>query len=249
MANIVQQKITLRISDGTSMNAFVARPGGKDKSPGVLVFQEAFGVNAHIRDVTQRIAKEGYVAIAPEMFHRTAPPGFEAGYTDMQSVMPHLRALTETGMSDDIGAAHDWLRKDSQVAADRIASIGFCMGGRVSFLACATVELCAAISFYGGGIAPALLPHASELRAPMLFFWGGRDKHIGQDQIRSVMEALDKERKTYTNVEISDADHGFFCDQRASYNPSAARQAWALSRSFLEMHLKPDVAAAPAAEG
>jgi carboxymethylenebutenolidase len=248
MANIVQQKIALQISDGTSMNAFVARPGGKEKFPGVLVFQEAFGVNAHIRDVTQRVAKEGYVAIAPEMFHRTAPPGFEASYTDMQSVMPHLRALTEAGMSDDIRAAHGWLQKDPQVA-DRIASIGFCMGGRVSFLACATVAVRAAISFYGGGIAPALLPRARELRAPMLFFWGGLDKHIGKDQIRSVTEALDKEGKTYTNVEISDADHGFFCDQRASYNPNAARQAWALSRAFFEMHLKPEVAAAPAGEG
>jgi dienelactone hydrolase len=93
-------------------------------------------------------------------------------------------------------------------------------------------------SFYGGGIAPALLPRAANLHAPMLFFWGGLDKHIPQDQIRSVIDAVRAAGKPYINVDISDADHGFFCDARPSYNPVAAKEAWSLVTSFLEAHVK-----------
>jgi carboxymethylenebutenolidase len=238
MPNITTDKHTLAVADGSSMQAFVARPEEKGSFPGMLVFQEAFGVNAHIRDVTQRIAREGYVAIAPELFHRSAAPGLEVRYDDFPSAMPHMKALTEQGLSDDVRATYEWLRDSTHVVPDRIGSIGFCMGGRVSFLANATIELRAAISFYGGGIAPALLPHAANLHAPMVFFWGGLDKHIPQDQIRSAIDAVKAAGKPYINVEISDADHGFFCDARPSYNPVAAKEAWSLVVSFLEAHVK-----------
>jgi carboxymethylenebutenolidase len=228
----------LAVAGGSSMQAFVARPEEKGSFPGMLVFQEAFGVNAHIRDVAQRIAREGYVAIAPELFHRSAAPGLEVRYDDFPSAMPHMKALTEQNLADDIRAAYGWLRDSSYVTPDRVGCIGFCMGGRVSFLANATIDLRAAISFYGGGIAPALLPRAANLHAPMLFFWGGLDKHIPQDQIRSVIDAVKTAGKPYINVEISDADHGFFCDARPSYNPVAAKEAWSLVTSFLEAHVK-----------
>jgi carboxymethylenebutenolidase len=238
MPNITTEKHTLAVAGGSSMQAFVARPEEKGSFPGMLVFQEAFGVNAHIRDVTQRIAREGYVAIAPELFHRTAAPGLEVRYDDFPSAMPHMKALTEQGLADDARAAYEWLRDSSYVTPDRVGSIGFCMGGRVSFLANATIELRAAISFYGGGIAPALLPRAANLHAPILFFWGGLDKHIPQDQIRSVVDTVRAAGKPYINVDISDADHGFFCDARPSYNPVAAKEAWSLVTSFLEAHVK-----------
>src|ERR1700735_4293394 len=100
MLKIATQKVTLEIPDGTSMNAYVAQPAEEGKFPGMLVLQEAFGVNAHIRDIAERFARKGYVAIAPEMFHRTAP-GFEGRYDDFPTVRPHLDALTEQGMSAD----------------------------------------------------------------------------------------------------------------------------------------------------
>ena len=241
MPNITTEKHTLAVAGGSSMQAFVARPEEKGSFPGMLVFQEAFGVNAHIRDVAQRIVREGYVAIAPELFHRSAAPGLEVRYDDVPSAMPHMKALTEQGLADDVRAAYEWLRDSSYVTPDRVGSIGFCMGGRVSFLANATIELRAAISFYGGGIAPALLPRAANLHAPMLFFWGGLDKHIPQDQIRSVIDTVRAAGKPYINVDISDADHGFFCDARPSYNPVAAKEAWSLVTSFLEAHVKKSV--------
>jgi carboxymethylenebutenolidase len=237
MTKLATQKVTLQVADGTTMNAYAARPAEEGKFPGMLVFQEAFGVNAHIRDVTERIAREGYAAIAPELFHRTAP-GFEGSYTDIQSVMPHMQAMKEESAVQDIHAAYEWLKSNAQTTPDRIASIGFCMGGRMSFLANSAVQLRAAISFYGGGIAPAYLPRAANLSAPILFFWGGLDKHIPQEQIRALMDEVQRVGKPHINVEISDADHGFFCDARASYNPVAATLAWTLSLKFLDVHVK-----------
>ena len=238
MEKVITEKVALAVADETTMQAFVARPTEAGKYPGMMVLQEAFGVNGHIRDVTQRIAREGYVAIAPELFHRTAPPGFEVSYDNFAAVSPHTQAVTEAGATADVRAAFDWLQKQPQIMPERIGSIGFCMGGRISFLACATVPLRAAVSFYGARIAPALLPHSANLHGPVLFFWGGQDKHIGQDQIRAAVEACSRAGKVYINVEFSDADHGFFCDARASYNPAAAKEAWSLTRSFLETHVK-----------
>jgi len=233
---IATEKILLRVADGTEMGAYVARPTGDAKHHGLLIFQEAFGVNAHIRDVTERFAREGYVAIAPELYHRTAPPGFEVSYSDFDAVRPHMQAMTEPATIQDIRAAFDWLRSDPHTESAKIASVGFCLGGRVSFLACATLPLHAAISFYGGGIAPAMLSRVAELHAPMLFFWGGLDKHIPQEQIRAVLDEFKKANKAYVNVEFSDADHGFFCDARPSYHAAAADLAWSLSKTYLHIH-------------
>jgi carboxymethylenebutenolidase len=232
-AQVVKEKVELAVSDGTRMGAYVARPQSSGKSPGLLLFQEAFGVNHHIRNVSDRFAAEGYVVIAAELFHRTAPPGFEVSYTDFPSVMPHMQAVTAETAEQDIRAAYEWLRSNSQVKPDDISSIGFCMGGRVSFIVNSVIPLRAAVSFYGGGIAPGLLDRASRLHGPMLLIWGGLDKHITPEQRKAVTDSLSAHQKVYVNTEFSRADHGFFCDERASYEPHSARQAWALALEFL----------------
>ncbi|MGC1635650.1 MAG: dienelactone hydrolase family protein, partial [Candidatus Acidiferrales bacterium] len=94
MAEISTQKTTLPVADGSTMDAYVARPANPGKYPAILVFQEIFGVNAHIRDVTERFAKAGLVAIAPELFHRTAAPGLEISYDDFPAGMRHAQAIT-----------------------------------------------------------------------------------------------------------------------------------------------------------
>jgi carboxymethylenebutenolidase len=230
---IATEKVELAIADGTRMAAYVACPEQGGPHPGLLLFQEAFGVNHHIRSVSERFAAEGYVVIAPELFHRTAPPGFEGSYTDFASVMPHAKAVTTETAELDIQAAYEWLRSNMQVKPNEISSVGFCMGGRVSFLANSLVPLRAAISFYGGGIAPGLLDRVSKLQAPSLLIWGGLDKHITPEHRKAVTEALSAEQKIFVNVEFSRADHGFFCDERTAYEPHSARQAWALTLEFL----------------
>lgn len=222
---------SVKVSDGSEMRVYVARPPASN-APAILVFQEAFGVNAHIRDVTERFAKRGYLAAAPELFHRTAP-GFESGYDDFEVVRPHISALTPEGIEADARATYELVR-----SAPSVVCVGFCMGGRVSFIANSILPLHAAVSFYGGGIAPALLDRASRQNAPLLMFWGGLDKHIGEDQRGAVRGALMKASKPFIETLMSFADHGFFCDQRASYNPDAAREAWALTASFLDARAK-----------
>jgi carboxymethylenebutenolidase len=230
---IVREKVELAVADGTRMGAYVARPERGGPHPGLLVFQEAFGVNRHIRNVSDRFAAEGYVVIAAELFHRTAPPGFEGSYTDFPALMPHYQAVTTETAELDIRAAYGWLGSNALVKSNEISSVGFCMGGRVSFLANSLVPLRAAVSFYGGGIAPGLLDRATKLQAPSLLIWGGLDKRITPEHRKAVTEALSLDRKAYVNVEFSRADHGFFCDERASYEPHSARQAWALTLEFL----------------
>jgi carboxymethylenebutenolidase len=230
---IVRERVALAVADGTRMPAYVSRPEQGGPHPGLLVFQEAFGVNGHIRNVCDRFAAEGYVAIAPELFHRTAPPGFEGSYTDFPAVMPHARAVTSETAELDVRSAYDLLRSNTEVKPDEISSVGFCMGGRVSFLANSMIALHAAVSFYGGGIAPGLLDRAAKLQAPSLLIWGGLDKRITPELRKAVTDALTAEQKIYVNVEFSRADHGFFCDERAAYEPHSARQAWALTLEFL----------------
>jgi carboxymethylenebutenolidase len=232
-AGIVTEKIQLKVAESSPMQAYVAQPGADGLHPGLMVFQEAFGVNAHIRDVTERFAEQGYFAIAPELFHRSAPPGFEVAYGDFASVRPHLQLLTPEAAEDDIRAAYEWLRSHAKAKRDEISCVGFCMGGKTSFIADSVVPLRAAVSFYGGGIAPGLLDRAHALHGPILLIWAGRDKHITPELRRSVVDAVASQHKPYVNAEFSQADHGFFCDQRSAYEPHSAKQAWALTLEFL----------------
>ena len=229
------ERVKLQVADGTTMEACVARPK-TENGPGLLVLQEAFGVNGHIRNVAQRYAALGFTAIAPELFHRSAPPGFEASYGDFASVQPHMSALTTEGMVDDMRAAYEWLTNDAKISAERIAAVGYCMGGRCVYLANAELPLAAGIAYYGGGIAPALLDRAAKQHAPILMFWGGLDTHIPPEQYRAVADALTAAGADHEQVVFAKADHGFNCDERPSYNPGAAQQALALALEFLRVH-------------
>ena len=223
----------LKAGDGTTMRAWVARPEGKPRR-GLLVFQEAFGVNAHIREVTERFAGAGFSAISPELYHRTAP-GFDGKYSDFAAVMPHMQALTEQGLEEDVRAAFGWLERER--VGDNAAAVGYCLGGRVAFLANSVVSLKAAASYYGGHIPP-LLGRAGRLSGPMLFFWGGRDQHIPEEQRKAVVHGVREADKVFVDVVFSNADHGFFCDARPSYQAAAAAQAWSLTQAFLDTYCR-----------
>src|SRR5262245_39741176 len=121
MTKIASEYVEIAPGDATRMLAWVARPADRDSLRGLVVFQEAFGVNSHIRNVTDRFAGLGFTAIAPELFHRTAPPKFEGAYDNFAAVMPHVQAIKEESLSLDVQAAYDWLRANSKVA-DNIAS-------------------------------------------------------------------------------------------------------------------------------
>lgn len=238
MTPIAHQHDLVPVSDGTTMDLYVARPAdGTNRQAGVIVLQEIFGVNGHIRDVTDRFARHGYTAAAPDIFHRTAPR-FDVGYDD-RSGMAHAQALTAEQAAADIRAAHQHLRSLLAALVDdpKIAAVGFCLGGGLAFLANAELPLAAAVSFYGAGIARAHIGRTKDQHGPLLLFWGGKDQHITTANRREVADALTAAGKPFINVEVGHADHGFFCDARGAYEPVAARQAWDLTTSFLDSHL------------
>jgi carboxymethylenebutenolidase len=232
------QSLQLPVSDGTTMGAYATLPAGPGPFPGLIVFQEAFGVNGHIRDVADRFAREGYAVVAPELFHRTAAPGAEFSYGGFDAVKPHYQAITEAGLEADTRAAWDWLQRQPEVRPGAMACIGYCLGGRAAFLANAVLPFRAAVSYYGGGIAQTLLGRTAELHGPHLFFWGGLDKHILPEHVDAVVASLRQAGKPHTNVVISWADHAFFCDDRPNYNAPAAHESWALTLAFLREKLR-----------
>lgn len=232
MFDIQSEYVELPVADGSTMRAWFSRPAKAETGAGLLVFQEAFGVNAHIRSVADRFAQAGYAAIAPELYHRAAP-GFEGKYEDAAAAIALARQLTTQNLENDVRASHAFLRARVD---DKVVSVGYCMGGRVSFLANTTVPVQAAVSYYGGGLAD-VVGRAAECSAPMLFFWGEQDKHITSEHRQQVEEGMHASKRPSVQVTFSDADHGFFCDQRPSYNPAAARLSWDLTLSFFEQYL------------
>ncbi len=222
--------------DVGGMPAYVARPAGAGPSPAVLVIQEAFGLNDHIKDVTRRVAGEGYVALAPDLFYRGGK-GRTAGYDQLPKALELMGSLKDDEIVADVASAIGQLEKDASVRRGRLGITGFCMGGRVSYLAaCALPEkITAAVPFYGGGIP---IDRTPTLRAPVLAFFGDADPFIPLDQVGKLRTEAERLGKTVEVVVYPGAPHGFFCNERDSYRPDAARDAWEKTKAFFARHLK-----------
>jgi len=216
------------------MPAFVARPDGGPR-PAVLVIQEAFGLNAHIKDVTQRIAAEGYVALAPDLYWRGGK-GRSVAYDDLAEAIRIMQTLKDGEIVTDVGNAIAYLEKQPTVRADRIGITGFCMGGRVSYLvACELADkIKAAAPFYGGGIP---VDRTAKLKAPVLAFFGEKDAFIPLEFVEQLRREAAAQKKLVEIVVYPGADHGFFCNERASYNAKAAADAWQRLKTFFATHL------------
>jgi carboxymethylenebutenolidase len=229
--------VTIPVEDGTAMNGYLAAPAAPGPHAAVFVIQEIFGVNAHVRDVTERFARAGYLALAPEIFHRFAP-GHQGSYDDIPGNIALTSKLTPDGVAADLAAAHAWLAARTDVRPGRIAAVGYCLGGRLAFVANAALPLGAAVSYYGGGIATNHLEFAGALHGPQLLVWAGNDPWIPPADRDRVRDAVRDAGKRYVNVEFSGVNHGFFCEARSDYDAGASRQAWALTLAFLEEWLR-----------
>jgi carboxymethylenebutenolidase len=218
-----------------SMPVYVATPTGAGPWPAVLVIQEAFGLNAHIKDVARRIAGEGYVALAPDLFHRGGR-GRTAGYDDLPKALELMGALKDDEIVADVAAAVAHLEAQPTVRKDRIGITGFCMGGRVSYLAACALpdKIAAAVPFYGGGIP---VDRTTTLRAPVLAFFGDDDPFIPMDRVEALKEEAAARGKQVEVVVYPNAPHGFFCNERDSYRPEAAADAWSRTKAFFAKHL------------
>ena len=231
---VVHERVKVPVGS-LSMPAYLARPTAPGAYPAVLVFMEIFGVNPHIRDVTERVAREGYLALAPDYFHRSGP-GAEYGYDDagFAAGMKLLGSLRSDQMVADAKAAIAWLRGRKDVRGDRIGCMGFCIGGHMTYLTACETDVRVAASFYGGGIAapqgpggqPSTIGRTGRIQGRLLALFGGKDAFIPIDQVDAIRDALAQARTRHEVVVYPDADHGFFCDQRATYQAEAAKDAW-----------------------
>ena len=235
------ETVNLTIPDG-KMPAYLCHPAGAGPHPAVIVVMEAFGLNGHIEDVTERIAREGYVTLAPDLYHRFGSPIIP--YAEIPRAIDTLKKLEDSKVMGEIGAAIAHLRGLKEVRADRIGITGFCMGGRVTFLSAArhAADIKAAVAFYGGGIAAdapnAPINFADKIRCPVLCFFGETDQMIPLDQVRKVEDTLKRLGKTFEVKVYQGAGHGFFCNERPSYHAESAKDAWEKTRAWFQNHLK-----------
>lgn len=231
---------SLPTADGL-MPAYVCRPAGAGSHAAVIVVMEAFGLNAHIKDVAERIAREGYVTIAPDLFYRFGSP--IVPYEDVPRALGYIQKFDDAVLMAELGVVIQHLKGQPEVRRDRIGITGFCVGGRIAFLtACrhpAAIKV--AVPFYAGGIAAdtptAPIALADRIQCPVLCFFGETDKMIPMDQVRRVDETLKRLKKTAEVKVYKGAGHGFFCNDRASYDAGAAQNAWDMMRQWLTNYL------------
>ncbi len=218
------------------MPAFLARPAGDAKLPAVLVIQEAFGLNDHIKDVARRVAGEGYVALAPDLYWRGGK-GRAVGYDQLPEAIGLMQSLRDPEIVADVASAVAHLEKQPFVRGDRIGITGFCMGGRVSYLAACELpeKIKASVPYYGGGIP---VDRTAKLRCPVLAFFGEKDAFIPLDSVEQLKAEAKRLGKQVEVVVYPGADHGFFCNERASYQKAAAEDSWKRLKAFLAQHLR-----------
>jgi carboxymethylenebutenolidase len=220
------EMLTLTAEDGHRLSAYRATPSGKPRG-GLVVIQEIFGVNHHIKNVTDGFAKDGYVAIAPALFDRVERD-FETGYqpADIERGRMVRGKLQIEDAVKDVRAAV----KELQKAGLKVGVVGYCFGGTVAWLAATRIDgVAAAASFYGGGVADA----AGEVpKCPVIFHFGETDQSIPKDHWDRIKAAHPK-----IPMHIYPAGHGFACDERASFHADSAKLARQRTIDFFHQHI------------
>ena len=218
--------ITLKCRDGVSIGAYAAEPASPAKA-GLVVLQEIFGVNHHIRNVCDWYAAVGYSTVAPALFDRVKP-GAELGYVgpDVEEGRSLRGATNLDAVLLDVQAAIGVLKASGR----KVGVVGYCWGGSLAFLsACRLQGLSAAVGYYGGQI----IPHIAETpKAPVMLHFGERDKGIPLSDVETI-----KARLPGLPIHLYPADHGFNCDERASYDEVSSKLALSRTLSFFEQYL------------
>ena len=226
--------IPVAASGGASFDAYLATPPA-GKGPGLVLFQEIFGVNEHIRALAEQYALDGFVVLAPDVFWRSARR-VDLGYegADRQRGIELMGQAKPAELESDIVAAVTALRGRAEVAGSKVGAIGYCMGGRLAFVAAASAGVDAAVAYYGGGIHN-ILDKAAGIRCPVQFHYAEHDDNIppsAVEKVRSAMQGKQAELHVYPG-----AMHGFNCWARASYHAPSAALAHGRSLQFLAAKL------------
>jgi carboxymethylenebutenolidase len=227
---------------GGGLRGYYGRPAGDGPFPAVVIYIEAFGVNGHFERLTARFAEAGYAAITPDIFD-----GEIYEYTDLDNAIGHLKRLDDDTVMAQTEATLDFLAGRPEANGDAVAVTGFCMGGRFAFLANAAhaSRFKAAAGFYGGGIGPVedfagrktLLDRVGEMQAPIMLWYGSDDQSIAAVEHGRIAEAMTAAHKQYTMTVFPNVGHGFFCEDRESYDAAATQSSWDKTLAFFAENL------------
>jgi carboxymethylenebutenolidase len=229
------EKIEIPVADGTTMQAYLARPGAGQRRTGVIVAHELFGVNPDIRGVAGDLAEAGYLTIAPEFYHRSGPPGrwLERDDAGRQEGFKYLNQLQRQQAVDDAAAGIDWL--SSQPGIDRVAMIGFSAGGHLSYLAACRLPIAATAVLYGGWLPGTDIPMSQPsptleltpgISGRILFLTGEDDALIDAGQRRQIRDALQAAGVSHELITYPGAEHAFFWPGTPAFNQKARDDAW-----------------------
>ena len=245
--SVETEDIQMTTSAGETMGGYLALPEGQGPWPAVIVWMEIFGVNDHIRDVTRRVAAEGYVALAPDFFHRTAP-GIRLAYDEsgFSDGFKYLNALEADQMVADAKDALAYLRGRDDVRGEKIGVMGFCIGGHMTYLTACETDVAAAAAYYGGGIAapqgpgggPSTLSRTAGIKGRIVCYFGAKDSLIPQEQVEAIRQSLEAAGVDHEVHVYEDADHGFHCDQRETYHAPSAADAWEKTKALFASELR-----------
>lgn len=234
---IEPQEVLIPTLDGR-MPACLFTHADREQKPAVLLLMEAFGLTPHIRAVATRIAEAGYVVLTPDLYYRE--PNSTFGYDEVEQAMARMYRLDfGKPIEADLQATLAYLKSRSDVLTDRIGVTGFCLGGGLTFLtACKfSAEITAAAPFYGM-VLDEWIDAIDEITVPVYLFFAGADPFIPPDRIQQIASRFRQLKKDYALKIYADANHGFFCDERASYNRSAAEHSWHELMAFFHQHLQ-----------
>lgn len=224
-----------------AMNIYLSRPHEKSNGPVVIVLQEAFGVNHHIQSICDRLAEVGFIVAAPELFHRLGKH-IEISYTDRDQIMNFLSKLTNQNIIADVREAINFLDRELGINTRNLYSLGFCVGGFASVLSATKLNIQKMVSFYGAGLVHSregigtepILGDLKNIKSQCLFFYGEKDMSIPKEEREQIQKTL-KENKVKFKMEVfPDSGHGYFCDERGSFNAEDANKSWAALIQFLK---------------
>ncbi len=233
--------------NGNQVPAYLVLPEGPGPHPGLLIIEEIFGVNDHIRDICRRYAGYGYATLSVELFHREAEP--QTPYTEFETARDKRTRLKDSEVAAEMRAGVAHLRGLDEVNADKVGILGYCMGGRMSYFAATQIpDLAACVVYYGGGIVTDALnentPAApvsltGDIQCPVMCHFGETDHAIPLDQVDQIRKALADAGKTHDVFVYDGAGHGFFCDQREGhFHEEAAKLSLERTLAFLGKQMK-----------
>ena len=234
---IEQKEIIISTPDG-EMPAFLALTVENSPKPAIIVLMEAFGLTQHIKDITIRLAHEGYIAIAPDLYYRDLPNN-KFGYDQVESAREMMYSLNfSKTVEEDIKATIDYLKLRIDVSSERIGITGFCFGGSMTFYTATrfSSDIAVAAPFYSV-VLDEWLEAVKDITIPVYLFFGGADIFIPQERVQQIDSRFQQLGKNYKLKMYENAEHGFFCQERSSYNSLAAEDSWYELTTFLKKYL------------